>query len=98
AGQGKMTTHSQKKMDESALLEFRNRFNLPLSDEQATSLAFFKPADDSPEVRYLHERRQALGGYLPQRQTVCDGVAVPEASAYAQFALQAGGKEMSTTM
>jgi pyruvate dehydrogenase E1 component len=98
AGQGKMTTHSQKKMDESALLEFRNRFNLPLSDEQATSLAFFRPADDSPEMRYLHARRQTLGGYVPQRQTVCDVVPVPEASGYAQFALQAGGKEMSTTM
>ncbi|TWO70789.1 alpha-ketoglutarate dehydrogenase [Caenimonas sedimenti] len=98
AGQGKMTTHSQKKMDEAALLEFRNRFNLPLSDEQATTLAFFKPAEDSPEMRYLHARREALGGYVPQRQTACDVVPVPEASGYAQFALQAGGKEMSTTM
>lgn len=98
AGQGRMTTHSQKKLDEAALLEFRNRFNLPLSDEQATSLAFLKPADDSPEMRYLHQRRQALGGYLPRRETACAVVPVPPASTYAQFALQAGGKEMSTTM
>jgi pyruvate dehydrogenase E1 component len=98
AGQGRMTTHSQKKLDDAALLEFRNRFNLPLSDEQATQLAFFKPADDSAEMRYLHQRRQALGGYLPRRETACAPVPVPEAASYAQFALQAGGKEMSTTM
>lgn len=98
AGQGRMTTHSQKKLDEAALLEFRNRFNLPLSDEQAKNLAFFKPAQDSPEMRYLHAHREALGGYVPRRQSRCDVVPVPEAAAYAQFALQAGGKEMSTTM
>ncbi|MDB5953977.1 alpha-ketoglutarate dehydrogenase [Ramlibacter sp.] len=98
AGQGRMTTHSQKKFDESALLEFRNRFNLPLSDEQARTLAFFKPAQESAEMRYLHAKREALGGYIPQRQTVCELVPVPEPSAYASFALAAGGKEMSTTM
>jgi pyruvate dehydrogenase E1 component len=98
AGQGKMTTHSQKKLDDAALLEFRNRFNLPLSDQQATTLAFHKPPDDSPEMRYLHQRRGTLGGYLPQRHTACDVVPVPENSSYARFALQAGGKEMSTTM
>ncbi|WP_374664721.1 alpha-ketoglutarate dehydrogenase [Ramlibacter sp.] len=98
AGQGRMTTHSQKKLDESDLLAFRNRFNLPLTDAQATTLAFHKPADDSPEMRYLHARRQALGGYLPKRQSACDVVPVPDLARYAQFALQAGGKEMSTTM
>jgi pyruvate dehydrogenase E1 component len=98
AGQGRMTTHSQKKLDDAALLEFRNRFNLPLSDEEAKGLAFHKPADDSPEMRYLHARRAALGGYLPRRVTTCDIVPVPDGAAYAQFALQAGGKEMSTTM
>jgi pyruvate dehydrogenase E1 component len=98
AGQGKMTTHSQKKMDEGALIEFRNRFNLPISDEQAKSLAFFKPAEDSAEMRYLHERRAKLGGTMPKRETQCDVVPVPAVDAYAQFAVQAGGKEMSTTM
>jgi len=98
AGQGRMTTHSQKKLDDAALLEFRNRFNLPLSDVQATSLSFFKPAEDGPELAYLHARRQALGGYLPRRETACAPVPVPEAASYAQFALQAAGKEMSTTM
>ncbi len=98
AGQGRMTTHSQKKFDGSELIEFRNRFNLPLSDEQATSLSFLKPSDDSTEMRYLHQRRQALGGYLPRRETRCDVVAVPEPATYAGFALRADGKQMSTTM
>ena len=98
AGQGRMTTHSQKKLDEAALLEFRNRFNLPLSDDQAKNLAFFRPADDSAEMRYLHARRAALGGYLPRRETRAPALPVPELASYAQFALQAAGKEMSTTM
>lgn len=98
AGQGKMTTHSQKKLDETDLIEFRNRFNLPLTDEQATSLAFFKPAEDSSEMRYLRSHRDALGGYLPRRETACDALPVPSIDSYAQFALQADGKEMSTTM
>ena len=98
AGQGKMTTHSQKKLDDTALLAFRNRFNLPLSDEQAKELAFFKPKDDSAEMQYLHAQRQRLGGYLPKRETACDTIAVPALSSYANFAVQADGKEMSTTM
>ncbi len=98
AGQGKMTTHSQKKLDETDLIEFRNRFNLPLSDEQAKGLAFHKPADDSAEMQYLRERRTALGGALPRRETVCDRVPVPALEQYAQFALAPAGKEMSTTM
>jgi pyruvate dehydrogenase E1 component len=98
AGQGRMTTHSQKKLEDVALLEFRNRFNLPLTDAQATQLAFHKPADDSAEMRYLHARRVALGGYLPRRETGCPQVPVPDAASYANFALQAAGKEMSTTM
>ncbi|MFM7800863.1 MAG: pyruvate dehydrogenase (acetyl-transferring), homodimeric type, partial [Limnohabitans sp.] len=98
AGQGKMTTHSQKKLDESALLAFRNRFNLPLTDEQATQLAFYKPAPDSAEMQYLHAKRNALGGYLPKRHTDCESLAVPALNSYAGFALQPDGKEMSTTM
>jgi pyruvate dehydrogenase E1 component len=59
AGQGKMTTHSQKKLDEDELIAYRNRFNLPLSDEAAKSLSFYKPAADSPEMQYLSARRKA---------------------------------------
>ncbi|MDP4863594.1 MAG: alpha-ketoglutarate dehydrogenase [Burkholderiaceae bacterium] len=98
AGQGKMTTHSQKKLDESDLIEYRNRFNLPLTDEQAINLSFYKPEADSPELQYLQARREALGGYLPKRYTAAAPVAVPDVKAYANFALDAAGKEMSTTM
>jgi pyruvate dehydrogenase E1 component len=98
AGQGRMTTHSHKKFESADLIGFRNRFNLPLSDEQATALTFCKPADDSPEMQYLKARRAALGGALPLRRTDCDPVPVPDAASYARFALEAQGKEMSTTM
>ncbi|MFZ1607690.1 MAG: pyruvate dehydrogenase (acetyl-transferring), homodimeric type, partial [Rhodoferax sp.] len=81
-----------------ALIEFRNRFNLPLTDAQAANLEFFKPAQDSAEMRYLIERRTQLGGYLPRRQTEADVVPVPALASYATFATAAAGKEMSTTM
>ncbi|HWI81946.1 alpha-ketoglutarate dehydrogenase [Ramlibacter sp.] len=98
AGQGRMTTHSQKKLDGAALIEFRNRFNLPISDEQARSLEFFKPPPDSPELQYLHARRASLGGYLPQRQSAAAPLPVPELASYGSFATAAAGREMSTTM
>ena len=98
AGQGKMTTHSQKKFDDTDLIAFRNRFNLPMTDEQVMNLAFYKPADDSAEMRYMHQRRQKLGGYLPKRQSVAQVVPVPALAQYAGFAMQPDGKEMSTTM
>jgi pyruvate dehydrogenase E1 component len=98
AGQGKMTTHQQKKLDRDALIAFRNRFNLPLSDVDVESLSYYKPAADSQEMRYLHERRQALGGYLPARRPAAAPLPVPALASYATFATQADGKDMSTTM
>jgi pyruvate dehydrogenase E1 component len=98
AGQGKMTTHQQKKLDREALIAFRDRFRLPLSDEQAESLSFYKPGDDSLEMRYLHQRRTALGGYVPSRGQQAAPVSVPALAGYAGFATEAAGKEMSTTM
>ncbi len=98
AGQGKMTTHSQKKLDEAALIEFRNRFNLPLTDAQAANLEFFKPAPDSAEMHYLHQQRAKLGGYLPKRHTAAQSLPVPALASYAGFATGAAGKDMSTTM
>ncbi|MEO6623315.1 MAG: alpha-ketoglutarate dehydrogenase [Burkholderiaceae bacterium] len=98
AGQGRMTTHSQKKFDDNDLIEFRNRFNLPLSDEQAKGLAFYRPANDTSEMQYLLEHRQRLGGSMPRRETACDVVPLPALESYGAFALQADGKEMSTTM
>jgi len=98
AGQGKMTTHSQKKLDDEALIEYRNRFNLPLTDEQATSLAFFKPEESSHEMQYLKQQRTQLGGQLPKRYSTCDKLAIPDIGSYAAFAIKAENKEMSTTM
>ncbi|CDY79312.1 Pyruvate dehydrogenase E1 component [Caballeronia glathei] len=98
-GQGRMTTHQQKKLDFDDLKAFRDRFRLPLSDADVEHLEFYRPAADSPEMRYLHERRAALGGYLPRRRKAAsESLAVPPLATWAQFALEANGKEMSTTM
>jgi pyruvate dehydrogenase E1 component len=98
AGESRMTSHQQKKLDPASLRGLRDRFSLPLTDEQVAELAFIKPAEDSVEVRYLRARRAALGGYLPVRRAHAPPVAVPALSGYGAFALDAGGKEMSTTM
>ncbi|AVQ83052.1 MULTISPECIES: alpha-ketoglutarate dehydrogenase [unclassified Variovorax] len=98
AAQGKMTTHSHKKMGDVDLIEFRDRFNLPLTDAQATAMDFYRPPEDSAEMRYLRQHREALGGAMPRRETACDVVAKPDIASYAQFATAAAGKEMSTTM
>ena len=98
ASQGRMTTHQQKKLAGDDLIAFRNRFQLPLSDDQARRLEFYRPAEDAPEMRYLHERRAALGGSMPARRSDAPALPVPPLERYASFALQAQGKEMSTTM
>src|SRR5476651_306757 len=99
SGQGRMTTHQQKKLDTDDLKVFRDRFRLPLSDDDIEQLKFYRPADNSPEMQYLHARRQSLGGYLPRRRRSASmPLAIPPLSSWATFALQAEGKEMSTTM
>ena len=98
AGQGRMTTHQHKKLERDELLAFRDRFGLPLSDAQCESLAFYKPADDSPEMRHLHTRRAALGGFMPRRQDPRAALPVPASYSYARFALESDNKDMSTTM
>ena len=97
-GQGKMTTHQQKKLDRDALLSFRNRFDLPISDEAATALELYKPDEDSDEMRYLRDQREALGGYIPARRSTAATVPVPQLDNYAKFAIEPDGKSMSTTM
>ncbi|MGU3658598.1 MULTISPECIES: alpha-ketoglutarate dehydrogenase [unclassified Methylobacterium] len=97
AGESRMTAHQAKKLDVDALRAFRDRFALPLSDAQVEGLAFYKPAEDGAEMRYLRERRETLGGVLPARRRTAPTVSVPALSTYAGFALEAGGKEMSTT-
>ncbi|MGF6240881.1 pyruvate dehydrogenase E1 component [Paraburkholderia sp. GAS38] len=99
SGQGRMTTHQQKKLDFDDLKAFRDRFRLPLSDEDVEQVKFYKPAEHSPEMQYLHARRAALGGYLPRRRRVAaKGLTVPSLHTWGQFALDANGREMSTTM
>ncbi|TDN61805.1 alpha-ketoglutarate dehydrogenase [Paraburkholderia sp. BL10I2N1] len=98
-GQGRMTTHQQKKLGFDDLKAFRDRFRLPLSDEDVEQVKFYKPAENSPEMQYLHARRAALGGYLPRRRRVASkGLTVPSLQTWGQFALEAAGREMSTTM
>jgi pyruvate dehydrogenase E1 component len=98
AGQGRMTTHQQKKLDTQQLREFCERFALPLTQAQIEACAFVRPPADAPEIKYLHARRAKLGGYLPARASACAPVAVPPLDAFARFALEANGREMSTTM
>jgi pyruvate dehydrogenase E1 component len=99
SGQGRMTTHQQKKIDFDELKAFRDRFRLPLSDEDVEQVKFYKPAENGPEMQYLHARRAALGGYLPRRRRVASkGLTVPSMHTWGQFAMDANGREMSTTM
>ena len=97
-GQGKMGTHQQKKLDDEALRSFRDRFSLPLTEEDVEQLRFHRPADDSPEMRYLHGRRQALGGYVPARSAVAPKIAVPALESFGGLLGSGDARENSTTM
>ncbi len=98
SGEGQNITHSQKKMGEQALRDFRDRFHIPISDEELDAAPFFKPADDSPEMQYLRARREALGGYLPQRRQDAPPLQVPPLAAFESLLQGSGEREMSTTM
>lgn len=98
AGESRMTSHQAKKLDVDALYAFRDRFALPLSNEQVEDLEFFRPAEDSAEIQYLRARRAALGGYMPARRRASAALPVPPLQSYAEFALRGDGKETSTTM
>ncbi|QYZ65614.1 MAG: pyruvate dehydrogenase [Gammaproteobacteria bacterium (ex Lamellibrachia satsuma)] len=98
AGEGQNITHSQKKMGEAALKAFRDRFNIPISDDQIGAAPFYKPPSESPEMQYMHGRRQTLGGYLPQRRTEVAPVEVPDLSHFKALLEGSGDREQSTTM
>ena len=98
AAQGRMTTHQQKKLDTEQLIAFRDRFALPLTDAQCDACEFVRPPREAPEMAYLHARREKLGGYLPARVGKAEPLPTPTAQAFAKFALEAEGKEMSTTV
>ncbi|MBA5638136.1 pyruvate dehydrogenase (acetyl-transferring), homodimeric type [Duganella sp. LX20W] len=99
SGEARNTAHQTKKLDDAAIREMRDRFALPIPDDKLAEIPFFKPADDSPEMKYLHERRAALGGYLPQRREKAEeALPVPALSTF-QNVLDATpeGREISTT-
>lgn len=98
AGEGQNITHQQKKMAEQALKQFRDRFQIPVPDDKVAEAPFYKPEDDSPELKYLHERRRHLGGYLPQRRVDAKPLKAPELSAFEVLLRDSGEREMSTTM
>jgi pyruvate dehydrogenase E1 component, homodimeric type len=99
AGEGQNITHQQKKMGEKALKAFRDRFKIPISDDEIGKAPFYRPADDSPEIQYLRERRRALGGYLPARDPHrAPPLKVPDLSAFELLLKGTEDREMSTTM
>src|SRR5436305_6025558 len=99
SGEGQMITHQAKKMTEEALLAFRDRFELPLTDAQARNAEYYKPPGDAPELRYLRERRKALGGSLPaRRRRAPDSLPVPDLSLFESQLAGTGEREISTTM
>jgi pyruvate dehydrogenase E1 component len=98
AGEGQNITHQQKKMGEDALRAFRDRFNIPVSDDDIANAPFYRPPEDSEEMRYLKERRKALGGYLPIRRRQTAAHELPELSAFEAQLQDTGEREISTTM
>jgi pyruvate dehydrogenase E1 component len=98
AGEGQMRTHSQKKLAADDMIAFRDRFNIPLDDEQAAAGHYYKPADDSEEMQYMRARREALGGHLPVRKHLATPLEIPELSIFEPLLGGSGEREMSTTM
>ena len=99
SGEAQNITHQQKKMGTTSLQAFRNRFNLPLSDEQLERLEYIKPGEDTPEFQYMRDRRMSLGGFLPSRRRQAEPLEVPPLSAFeAQLKASGEGREFSTTM
>jgi pyruvate dehydrogenase E1 component len=98
AGEGQNITHQQKKMAENSLRVFRDRFGLSVPDDQLLDYPYQRPGDDSPEIRYMKERRQALGGWLPERRRRSESLAVPDLSAFGGQLTGTGDREISTTM
>lgn len=98
AGEGRNVTHNQKKLNEEELREFRTRFSIPISDEEVVKAPFYRPPEDSAEMRYLKKRRQELGGPVPSRPTTHPTSKIPTMEEYKEFLGGSKGKEMSTTM
>jgi pyruvate dehydrogenase E1 component len=98
SGEGKNITHQQKKLNEDEMKEFRSRFGIPISDEEIPSAPFYRPAEDSPEMKYLKERREELGGFLPKRNRNIRPIKTPPEDIFEEFYKGTEGREVSTTM
>jgi pyruvate dehydrogenase E1 component len=98
AGEGKNVTHQQKKLNEDELREFRSRFGIPMSDEDLAEVPFYRPAEDSEEIRYLRAKREALGGYTPQRKVRSKPIVAAHDELFREFHDGSDGREVSTTM
>jgi len=98
AGEAQNPTHQQKALDIDSLKAFRDRFDIPVSDADLEKLPFYRPAEDSPEMKYLQERRAALGGYVPSRRRKGNELQTPELSAFDNMLGATGDREISTTM
>jgi pyruvate dehydrogenase E1 component len=98
AGEGQNITHQQKSMDIDSLKAFRDRFDLQITNEEVEKLSFHKPAPDSPEIKYMMERREALGGFVPQRKRKGNLLKTPPLSAFENMLTATGEREISTTM
>ncbi|HIO91964.1 MAG TPA: pyruvate dehydrogenase (acetyl-transferring), homodimeric type [Leucothrix mucor] len=98
AGEGQNRTHSQKKLNEDEMIAFKDRFNIPLTDEEAGACTYYRPEEGTPEHTYMLARRAELGGYLPARNTSAAPLEVPELSIFDAILKGSGDKEMSTTM
>lgn len=98
AGEGRNITHQQKKLNEEELRRFRGRFDVPIDEDSVGSAPFFRPEEDSEEARYLHARRQALGGPFPQRREEAPSLEPPGDELYEEFFQGSGDREVATTM
>ncbi len=98
SGEGQNITHQQKKMDEDSIRQFRDRFKVPIADDQLSEIPFYRPPDDSPEIQYLHERRKALGGFLPSRGQDAEPLPIPPLDTFKTQLEATGEREISTTM
>ncbi len=98
AGEGRNITHQQKKLNEEELIHFRDRFNIPLSDEEVAKAPFYKPDENSDEIKYLKERRKELGGSLPKRYYEVPEIKLPENKIFDEFLKGSGKREVATTM
>jgi len=98
AGEGKNITHQQKKLNEDELKEFRSRFGIPISDDEVAKAPFYKPDEDSHELKYLKERRTALGGFAPSRRTDIVPLKTPSEELFEEFYKGTDGKVVSSTM